>query len=376
MPRVATLSFIACATLLTQVAAQQPLYGQCGGINWTGATTCVSGAVCTKLNDYYYQCLASTSTTTTTTTKASTTSTTKASTTTSTTKASTTTSSTTTSSTPAPTGVKYWFSFGDSYTQTGFDINGTKPAVGNPLGNPGYPGYTACGSVPNWVDLVTTKYNTSTLLTYNFAYGGATIDATLVAPYTSTVLSLTDQVNSFLANKAVAPWTSSTALFSIFIGINDIGNSWYNSGDRAAFSDTLLNAYFALVQKLYAAGGRNFLFLNVPNVDRSPLMLAQAASDRAAEKAVIDGFNTKLAAKVAAFTSANSGTKTWVYADDVKLNTLLDSPTTYGFQDATSYGDASNLMWCNNYHISAGVHDYYAKDVAALLKGSFTKRSN
>lgn len=51
-------------------------------------------------------------------------------------------------------------------------------------------------AVPNWVDLVTTTYNTSTLLTYNFAYGGATINATKVAPYTSTVLSLIDQVGT------------------------------------------------------------------------------------------------------------------------------------------------------------------------------------
>lgn len=28
---------------------------------------------------------------------------------------------------------------GDSYTQTGFEITGTSPAVGNPLGNPPYP---------------------------------------------------------------------------------------------------------------------------------------------------------------------------------------------------------------------------------------------
>ncbi|KAG9121201.1 hypothetical protein FRC07_002949 [Ceratobasidium sp. 392] len=31
-------------------------YGQCGGIGWTGATVCVSGSTCTKINDYYYQC--------------------------------------------------------------------------------------------------------------------------------------------------------------------------------------------------------------------------------------------------------------------------------------------------------------------------------
>ncbi len=61
-------------------------WGQCGGIGWTGATTCgeylrhvfcyshwipdltqrrskVSGTVCTKLNDYYSQCLPGSATT-------------------------------------------------------------------------------------------------------------------------------------------------------------------------------------------------------------------------------------------------------------------------------------------------------------------------
>ncbi|XP_006454003.1 hypothetical protein AGABI2DRAFT_189329 [Agaricus bisporus var. bisporus H97] len=49
------------------VLAQQPEWAQCGGIGWTGGTTCVSGCVCTPLNDYYSQCLRGTATTTTTT---------------------------------------------------------------------------------------------------------------------------------------------------------------------------------------------------------------------------------------------------------------------------------------------------------------------
>jgi len=32
------------------------LYGQCGGIGWTGPTTCAQGT-CTKSNDWYSQCL-------------------------------------------------------------------------------------------------------------------------------------------------------------------------------------------------------------------------------------------------------------------------------------------------------------------------------
>lgn len=105
------------------------------------------------------------------------------------------------------------------------------------LGNPPYPGFTATGG-ENWVDFVTTQYNKSLILTYNYAYGGATIDANLVPPFESTVLSLTDQVNQFLSGAgtkpASSPWTSSNSLFSVFIGINDIGNSYYLSGDRDA----------------------------------------------------------------------------------------------------------------------------------------------
>lgn len=34
-----------------------PQYGQCGGIGWTGATTCAAGFTCTASGDYYSQCL-------------------------------------------------------------------------------------------------------------------------------------------------------------------------------------------------------------------------------------------------------------------------------------------------------------------------------
>ncbi|KAG8995938.1 hypothetical protein FRB90_012866 [Tulasnella sp. 427] len=185
---------------------------------------------------------------------------------------------------------------------------------------------------------------------------------------------MTDQVNEFLNNTAskpsYAPWTSSSAIFSFFIGINDIGNSWYQSGDRSAFSDKLLNAYFALVQKTYDAGGRNFLFINVPCVDRSPYMVSQGSSTTAGEKVVLDGFNTKLAAKITSWKATVSGVKTWLYDSNSRLGKILDNPTSYGFQDNSTYGSATNLAWCNNYHVSPGVHHYFATDIKTLLSGT------
>ncbi|TFK68483.1 hypothetical protein BDN72DRAFT_769249 [Pluteus cervinus] len=269
----------------------------------------------------------------------------------------------------------YWFSFGDSYTQTGFDPNAAAPSGANPFGNPPYPGWTATGG-ENWVGYLTTKMNNSLLYTYNYAYGGATIDANLVTPYQPTVLSLTDQVNQFLNGVGRKPTSipigSPNSLYSIWIGINDIGNSWYQSGDRAAFSDTLLNAQFALVQKLVIisysdVGARNFLFVNVPCIDRSPLMLAQPASSQAGEKAVIQGYNAKLAAKIDAFRASHAGVKTFLWDSYTTFSTILDNPTAYGFVDATSYGSAANLFWGNDYHPGSSAHKFFAQAVDDIL---------
>ncbi|KXN86027.1 putative mannan endo-1,4-beta-mannosidase F [Leucoagaricus sp. SymC.cos] len=348
-------TLLGLATLTPLAAAQVGAWGQCGGNGWTGQTTCVSGYTCVVQNEWYSQCAPGAA-------------------------SSTTTSKTASAPTSTPTVVakaNYWFSFGDSYTQTGFSPSSTLPSPGNILGNPPYPGWTSSGG-ENWLDYVASQYNKSLLLTYNYAYGGATIDANLVPPYTSTVLSLTDQVNQFLSGAgskpASTPWTSSNSLFSVWIGINDIGNSWYQPGDRDAFSDTLLNAYFALVQKLYHhrsnVGARNFLFLNVPPVDRSPLMLASDPTSQATEAKVITTFNSKLAAKISSFKANNTGVTTYLYDSHTQFETILDAPTQYGFKDATSYGDDPTLFWINNLHPTYPAHKLFAQTIKTVLASS------
>ncbi|KAJ8515182.1 hypothetical protein ONZ45_g7376 [Pleurotus djamor] len=341
------LSSLVTVAVSSAVLAQQTVWGQCGGINWTGPTTCVSGTTCTHMNDWYSQCIPSP-----TSSQAPSSSSVPISTSSS---SSVSSSSASPSSTPVtPGAVNYWFSFGDSYTQTGFTPSGDLPNDANPIGNPPFPGWTATGGA-NWVGFGTTTYNKSHIYTYNYAYGGATIDANLVQPYTPTVLSLTDQVNQFLTTVASkppsTPWTSANSLFSIFIGINDIGNSFYLGGDRAA-----------------ASGARTFLFATVPPIDRSPLMLNQNNADgRALEKSVIEGFNAKLIAKAADFKATHSGVTTFVWDSQPSFSRILDDPTAYGFIDATSYGSGSGIFWGNDYHPSSEAHNWFAQDVAEVL---------
>ncbi|EGX51171.1 hypothetical protein AOL_s00054g547 [Orbilia oligospora ATCC 24927] len=83
------------------IYAQAPVYGQCGGIGWTGATTCASGSTCVYSNPYYSQCLPGSSPNPTTTLATTTRTTTRAGTTPVTT---TTTTARTTTTTPSAPG--------------------------------------------------------------------------------------------------------------------------------------------------------------------------------------------------------------------------------------------------------------------------------
>ncbi|EPS44931.1 hypothetical protein H072_1082 [Dactylellina haptotyla CBS 200.50] len=98
---------IVAAALVGAVSAQQSVWGQCGGVGWTGPTSCASGNSCSYLNDYYSQCVPGGNgnpTTTKTTTTSTRTTTTSSRTTTTSTRTTTTSTRTTTTGGSQSTG--------------------------------------------------------------------------------------------------------------------------------------------------------------------------------------------------------------------------------------------------------------------------------
>lgn len=356
MLHISIVAVTASLALVLSANAQAALYAQCGGEGYSGPTSCVAGAVCTVWNPWYYQCVPGTSTAPGTA------------------PSTTTTTTTTTTSTATPTGLKYFITFGDSYSQTGFDISSTKPSASNPLGNPTLPGWTTSGGL-NWVGFLVSKYNTSLTLSYNFAYGGATTNASLVAPYTSTVLSFIDQVteftNSIASKPSYAPWTSGNTLVGVWMGVNDVGNSyWLSNIDELLLK--IMDSYFGQLQILYDAGVRNYVLLGVPPINRSPLMLAQGTDVTTAEAAVIAKYNNLIATYLAQFKSKNSGVTATVVDTQAPFNQALDNPTAYGAPDATCYNsDGTSCLWFNDYHPGIAIQDLTAQAVASALKELF-----
>ncbi|RAL66942.1 hypothetical protein DID88_007724 [Monilinia fructigena] len=332
-------------------AAQQAVYGQCGGIGWIGATTCTTGSTCVYQNS------------------------------------------------PVSSGSSQQYhefkdkSFGnlediyninnegvfnlnlrnengDSYSQTGFDPTLTQPAAGNPLGNPNLQGYTTTGGL-NWIGYLVEKYNATLVLSYNFASGGATTNASLVAPYASTVLSLIDQVNQFIQYIPTGPWSSSNTLFGIWMGINDVGNAYYLANYTTLLGQ-IIDSYFAEVQRLYNAGGRNFLFLTVPPTQDSPLFIIQSTAVQASLETAILQYNAAIVSRAAAFEAANAGSTIWVYDTQTPFLAAINNPTVYGSADATCINsDGVSCLWWNNYHPGQIIHKLIAQGLVALLKGTF-----
>lgn len=286
------------------------------------------------------------------------------------------------------------FVFGDSYTTTSFNDTLTQPHPANPLGNPAYPGYTSSNG-PNWVDFLTTTYNATYVQTYNLAYGGATVDSALVKPYLPTVLSLKQQIQdeylpTYGSKPAFAPWSSKDSLFSVFIGINDVGNSY--STQNASLYPIIFKEYSGLVEQLYQSGARNFLFLTVPPVWRSPLTIAAGTSSQQLEKSAIFDFNSRIASLANSLRREHTDVTLWVHDTYDVFNNVLNWPGSYpqtkGYKNTTAYCDVyakyaksgllfnfnttcgipvNEYFWLNSLHPTFPMHNATAMEIVKML---------
>lgn len=131
----------------------------------------------------------------------------------------------------------------------------------------GNSGMTFSGGL-TWPGFLTTQLNTSTTLCYDFAVAGATVDNSIVAAYATSIPDIVTQVQTWATNlqskPSYAPWTPETALFAVWIGVNDVGNSYTNSNGEDAKLDKDMDQLFAALTTLYTGGARNFALLNVP----------------------------------------------------------------------------------------------------------------
>jgi hypothetical protein len=151
------------------------------------------------------------------------------------------------------------------------------------LGNTDFGDETSAGG-PLWINYLTTNYNTTPVLTYNFASGGASLPDN----YSYQVKDLYQP--KYTANKL---WIGSNTLHLSWIGINDCSDCWLQGVNLTAISYRL-GLYQSYLEEMYRTGARNAFVVNVPPLDRSPFILGGVNESAGHYKSCIDSFNGKL----------------------------------------------------------------------------------
>ncbi|KAI4241880.1 MAG: hypothetical protein L6R40_004279 [Gallowayella cf. fulva] len=289
-------------------------------------------------------------------------------------------------------GVEKIFSFGDSYTDTGFNPTGAQPndtyPLGNPFSNSSTPPYHTFTNGPNWIEYLTFKYNESQIDTYNLARSGAVVNTTAIGQ--NETIDLIHQINDRFAPNYVSQntvgWNASNSLFSLFLGVNDVNRSWKQH--NLQINDVVFSSYLQQLETLYQYGARSFLLHNVPPVNRGPYV---AESDRATEGNDINDFNYRMKRLFSQFTSGHTDISVLLFNTNKLFSQAMDNPATWaqtanlrnttGSCKAYESGDVPSMdhsdsscaypvnqyFWLNGLHPTYPVHEAIAAQVALAL---------
>ncbi|KAH7020905.1 uncharacterized protein B0I36DRAFT_367381 [Microdochium trichocladiopsis] len=224
--------------------------------------------------------------------------------------------------------------FGDSYSSTYFRPRSTQPSPANPFGNIG----ELRTNGPKWPQYLATKYNESTILVYNMAFGGSTVDQAIVPSRTNG--SFVKQLNRFLNvySPSAVTKTPNTTLYAFWFGINDVGKL-FDSNGTASDADVLASGlytqifdrYFSLLRRLRTeAGARNFLFINVPPLERTPIaQKAPKGPYNSRTTALVTSFNQRIAELAGKVQNEFAGSTVYTYDAHGMFDHALGEPGSF-----------------------------------------------
>ncbi|GAA5881313.1 hypothetical protein JCM16303_000124 [Sporobolomyces ruberrimus] len=272
------------------------------------------------------------------------------------------------------------FSFGDSYTTTGY-----KPYEGKVKDLEGI-GKTTSGGY-NWIQFLAYSQPKLANSYYDLAYSGATTNNSIVA---SNVPCFVDQVNIwrdwFTKPDSEVKWQSNSTLFTVWFGINDVGFATVSNQNSTLQRPFIFATYWNVIDTLYALGARNILLMGVPPTDRTPFVQTTNEVIVSIFKEYIAGYNAGLYDFAMALSKKYPSMNVALFDTQGFFNALLDKPELYGFRDSTNFcnqytwntnkpNDSQEIcryplaeyVWYNSYHPSWPVHRLLASVLGEML---------
>jgi outer membrane lipase/esterase len=185
--------------------------------------------------------------------------------------------------------------FGASVSDTGNACNASPAAC--PPAPPYAPGRASNGTL--WIETVAARYGASAtpsrLGGFNYAFGGARTGVVPGAAPTTTP-NMVQQMDQYLARVSYQVSPRSLIVIDAVTFGNNINAVLTQALDGNAAVAAGIADIVGMVNRLYAAGARNILVLNVPNIGRTPLVQSTGNSAAiAGATALSQGFNVNLA---------------------------------------------------------------------------------
>lgn len=228
--------------------------------------------------------------------------------------------------------------------------------------------------------------------TVNLAYGGATVDMELIHPFTEIPPEMRDLgfqthtlFHSYESHPDFFDWTSDNSLFIIWIGLNDVHNANAESSMRFGM---VFERYAEHLEKLYNNGARNFMFINIPPIERSPLAVKENMIEQWG--GWVSAWNANLTTLASDLTLTHPDTTAFVFDINSLFNAVIEDPCSHPetceFKDTTTFcsmyafGTAEwntklpeceyrvdQMLWMNDIHPTTRMHNLTALAMTQAL---------
>jgi phospholipase/lecithinase/hemolysin len=248
---------------------------------------------------------------------------------------------------------------------------------------------------PNWVEFLTNCGVENGLhdpkkcdkQLWDFAFAGADVvdDNNFTPSHHNYTVSFQRQIEQFVSygNSALESihLRKKDALVAVWIGINDINDLSSIRGRNATFAPLYeqdQDYVFEAVEKVYDLGYKNFLFMNLPPLDRGPGIPHVNAS-------MVTAYNNIHAAHADAFQAKYRDATVLQFDVNSVLNNLLDNYRESGFKNITDFCPGYNqpdilthpekygctaldtYFWYNSGHLTSHTHQVFAKALSKWL---------
>lgn len=238
------------------------------------------------------------------------------------------------------------------------------------MGNPSLGEGTVTDGV-NWVGYISTIFNSSLVLSYNLAHYSATVNNSIVeAGPKDLVYQVTWDFRHHYCFQSGADgmWDGVTALFALWLGINDVERTYLDLDPNAKIL-AIMESYLRLIHELYDCGARRFLLINVPPITRSPKMLRLKQRNRRLHEKAVHNFNRQLAKAAQDWRRFLGSASIQFYDCWTFMTDILDNHEKYGFDSNDCRGQG--CIWWDEYHPSSRFHRLLAADLQEKLGLTF-----